>query len=45
VGSSGPWLFAHKAAFVLWFGVMTIHVLACAWRLPRMVGGDLPSRG
>ena len=44
VGASGPWLFAHKAAFVLWFGVMTIHVLAYAWRLPRMIGGDLRRR-
>jgi hypothetical protein len=37
----GIWLLAHKAAFVLWFGVMTIHVLAYAWRLPRLVGSDL----
>jgi hypothetical protein len=42
----GPsiWLLAHKAAFVLWFGVMTIHVLAYVWRLPRLVGGDLARR-
>ena len=32
--SPGLWLFAHKAAFVLWFGVMTVHVLAYVWRLP-----------
>jgi hypothetical protein len=32
---SGPWLFLHKATFVLWFGVMTIHVLTYVWRLPR----------
>jgi hypothetical protein len=37
----GLWLFAHKAAFVLWFAVMTIHVLAYAWRLPRLIAGDL----
>jgi hypothetical protein len=39
----GPsiWMLAHKAAFVLWFGVMTIHVLAYVWRLPRLVGSDL----
>jgi hypothetical protein len=32
----GPsrWLFLHKATFVLWFGVMTIHVLNYAPRLP-----------
>ena len=42
----GPsiWLLAHKAAFVLWFGVMTIHVLVYAWRLPRLVGSDLARR-
>jgi hypothetical protein len=34
---SGPWLFLHKATFVLWFGVMTIHVLTYVWRLPRML--------
>ena len=33
----GPWLLLHKASFVLWFGVMTIHVLAYAWRLPRLL--------
>jgi hypothetical protein len=41
--SPGLWLFAHKAAFVLWFGVMTIHVLAHVWRLPRLLAGDLRS--
>jgi hypothetical protein len=40
---AGLWLLAHKASFVLWFGVMTVHVLAYAWRLPRLVGGDLRS--
>lgn len=35
----GPWLTLHKGMFVLWFGVMTIHVLAYAWRLPRILGG------
>jgi hypothetical protein len=38
------WLFLHKAAFVLWFGVMTIHVLAYVWRLPRLIGSDLAGR-
>lgn len=37
VGRSGPWLFLHKASFVLWFGVMTVHVLSYAPRLPRML--------
>ena len=39
--AAGPWLFLHKASFVLWFGVMTIHVLAYVWRLPRLIGSDL----
>jgi hypothetical protein len=38
------WLVAQKAAFVLWFGAMTIHVLAYVWRLPRLVSSDLASR-
>jgi hypothetical protein len=41
----GPWLFLHKATFVLWFGAMTIHVLAYAPRLPRLLlGGQAPGR-
>ena len=40
-GNASFWLFLHKASFVLWFGVMTIHVLAYTWRLPRLIGGDL----
>ena len=39
--AAGPWLFLHKAFFVLWFGVMTVHVLAYVWRLPRLIGSDL----
>ena len=34
---TGAWLFLHKASFVLWFGVMTIHVLVYAPRLPRLL--------
>jgi hypothetical protein len=34
---NGPWLFLHKASFVLWFGAMTVHVLTYAWRLPRIL--------
>lgn len=41
---SGPWLFLHKATFILWFGVMTIHVLNYAPRLPRMLAAR-PGRG
>ena len=43
-GPSETWLFLHKASFVLWFGAMTVHVLAYVWRLPRLASGDLPSR-
>jgi hypothetical protein len=39
---SGPWLLLHKASFVLWLGVMSIHVLAYAWRLPRILLGRRP---
>jgi hypothetical protein len=34
---TGQWIFLHKASFILWFGVMTIHVLNYAPRLPRML--------
>ena len=44
IGPSGTWLFLHKASFVLWFGAMTIHVLAYACRLPRMLSGDFATR-
>lgn len=36
-GPSGPWLFLHKASFILWFAVMTVHVLNYAPRLPRLL--------
>ncbi len=42
--AAGPWLFLHKAFFVVWFGVMTVHVLAYVWRLPRLIGPDLIGR-
>ena len=37
VGRGGPWLFLHKASFVIWFGVMTVHVLNYLPRLPGML--------
>jgi hypothetical protein len=37
VGRNATWLFLHKASFVLWFGVMTVHVLIYAPRLPTML--------
>lgn len=39
--AEGPWLFLHKVCFVLWFGAMTIHVLAYVWRVPGLIGADL----
>ncbi len=36
----GRWLFLHKASFVLWFCVMTVHVLAYAPKLPRLLAGN-----
>ena len=42
--ASGQWLFLHKAMFVLWFGVMAIHVLVYAPRLPRLLLGG-PATG
>jgi hypothetical protein len=42
---NSQWIFLHKASFVLWFGVMTIHVLVYAPRLPRLLlGGQVPAR-
>ena len=35
--SIGPWLFLHKASFILWIGFMAIHVLAHIARLPRIL--------
>jgi hypothetical protein len=34
---NGLWFALHKVTFVLWFGVMTIHVLAYAPRLPQLL--------
>jgi hypothetical protein len=34
---NGQWMFLHKASFILWFGVMTIHVLNYVPRLPRIL--------
>lgn len=34
---NGNWLFLHKVSFILWFAVMTVHVLNYAPRLPRIL--------
>jgi hypothetical protein len=46
VGPSGrqPWLLYHKAAFILWFGAMAIHVLAYVPRLPRLLSAEARGR-
>ncbi|MDT0468474.1 hypothetical protein [Streptomyces gibsoniae] len=45
-GTAGPVpvLLLHKASFVCWAAVMTVHVLAYLWRLPRLIGADLRRR-
>lgn len=35
-------LFLHKASFVIWFVLMTVHVLAYVWRVPGLIAADLP---
>jgi hypothetical protein len=42
IGPAGrqPWLFLHKASFVIWFCAMTIHVLAYLPRLPRLLASE-----
>jgi hypothetical protein len=43
-GQRSPWLLLHKASFVIWFCVMTVHVLAYVPRLPRLLSADLRAR-
>ncbi|WNM35834.1 hypothetical protein RKE30_38530 [Streptomyces sp. Li-HN-5-11] len=45
-GSPGPVpvLLLHKASFICWIAVTTVHVLAYLWRLPRLIGADLRRR-
>ena len=35
----------HKLSFITWFGLMSIHVLAYVWRLPKLMWADLLGRG
>lgn len=35
------WLFLHKAAFVLWFCAMAVHVLAYVPRIPRLLAAEV----
>jgi hypothetical protein len=36
----GPWLFLHKGSFVVWFCATTVHVLAYAPRIPRLLSAE-----
>jgi hypothetical protein len=36
----GPWLFIHKASFVVWFGLTAVHVVVYGWRVPRLIKVD-----
>lgn len=38
------WLTAHKASFVIWFGLMAIHVLGHLERAPWLAARDLRNR-
>ena len=38
--SAGVWRNLHKAAFIGWFVVTSVHVLAYMWRVPRLAAPD-----
>jgi hypothetical protein len=40
---NGPWLSLHRISFIAWAVFMTIHVLAHAWRLPRLLAAEARS--
>jgi len=37
---AGVWRNLHKAAFIAWFVVTSLHVLAYMWRVPRLAAPD-----
>jgi len=40
------WLYVvHRYDFVLWFGIMVVHVLTYMWRVPGVLRGDLSRTG
>jgi hypothetical protein len=39
-----PLLLLHQVVFWCWLAVMSLHVLARVWRLPRLIGADLRPR-
>lgn len=36
----GPWIFLHKASFLIWVSVMTVHVLVYLSRVPRLLAAE-----
>ena len=41
LGPRARWLLGlHKVSFVAWFVLTAVHVLAYAWRVPRLAAGD-----
>ncbi len=38
--NAGVWRGLHKAAFVAWFVVTSVHVLAYMWRVPSLAASD-----
>ena len=39
-GSTGTLVGLHKASFIVWFAVTTIHVLFYVWRVPGLLAAD-----
>jgi hypothetical protein len=39
-GGSSQWLQIHRLSFIAWAFFITIHVLAYAWRLPRLLAAE-----
>lgn len=44
-GNMGIYRRLHTVSFILWFMIMTIHVLAHTWRAAALTGSDLMGRG
>lgn len=36
----GPWIFLHKASFLIWVSVMTVHVLVYLSRVPGLLAAE-----
>jgi hypothetical protein len=42
---NGPWLSVHRLSFIAWAFFITVHVLAYAWRLPRLLAAEARGAG